>query len=110
MGKAVLKGIRNCILGAIIVVGAAIVVGGMTDIVPAETWEPLAESFRHAFLLLFACAAWAARVLADVRLALFGTLALLLLFYFLTRPQPEDRAPIYSRIFLPAFGRRHCVS
>jgi len=54
MGKAVLRGIRNCILGAIIVVGAAIVVGGMTDIVPAETWEPLAESFRHAFLLLFA--------------------------------------------------------
>ena len=91
MGKAVLREIRNCILGAIIVVGAAIVVGGMTDIVPAETWEPLAETFRHAFLLLFACAAWAARVLADVRLALFGTLALLLLFYFLTRPQPEDQ-------------------
>ena len=91
MAKAVLKRIRNCILGAIILVGAAIVVGGMTDIVPAETWKPLAESFRHAFLLLFACAAWAARVLADVRLALFGTLALLLLFYFLTRPQPEDQ-------------------
>jgi len=91
MAKAVLKRIRNCILGAIILVGAAIVVGGMTDIVPAVTWEPLAEFFRHAFLLLFACAAWAARVLADVRLALFGTLALLLLFYFLTRPQPEDQ-------------------
>jgi hypothetical protein len=71
-------------LGAIILVGAAIVVGGMTDIVPAEF-------FRHAFLLLFACAAWAACVLADVRLALFGTLALLLLLYFLTRPQPEDQ-------------------
>jgi hypothetical protein len=91
MGKAVLKGIRNCIRGAIILVGAAIVVGGMTDIVPAVTWEPLAEFFRHALLLLFACAVWAARVLADVRLALFGTLALLLLFYLLTRPQPEDQ-------------------
>ncbi len=91
MGKALLKRIRNCILGAIILVGAAIVVGGITDIVPAATWEPLAEFFRHAFLLLFACAAWAARILADVRLALFGTLALLLLFYFLTRPQPEDQ-------------------
>jgi hypothetical protein len=45
MGKAVLKGIRNCILGAIILVGAAIVVGGMTCIVPAVTWEPLAEFF-----------------------------------------------------------------
>ena len=90
MGTAVLKGIRNCILGAIILLGAAIVVGGMTDIVPAVTWEPMVDFFRHAFLLLFACAAWAARVLADVRLTLFGTLALLLLFYFLTRPQPED--------------------
>jgi hypothetical protein len=87
MGKALLKRIRNCILGAIILVGTAIVVGGMTDIVPAVTWEPLAEFFRHALLL----AVWAARVLADVRLALFGTLALLLLFYFLTRPQPEDQ-------------------
>jgi len=86
MGKAILKRIRNCILGAIILVGAAIVVGGMTDSVPA----PLAEFFRHTFLLLFACAAWAARVLADVRLSLFGTLALLVSFYFLTRPQPED--------------------
>jgi hypothetical protein len=91
MGKTVLKGIRNCILGAIITVGAAIVVGGMIDIVPAVTWEPLAEFFWHAFLLLFACAAWAARVLADVRLALFEMLALLLMFYFLTRPQPEDQ-------------------
>ncbi len=90
MGKAVLKGIRNCILGAIILVGAAIVVGGVTDIVPAVTWKPLAEFFRHAFLLIFACAAWAARVLADVRLTLFATLARLFLLYFLTRPQPED--------------------
>ena len=89
-GKAVLKGIRNCILRAIIIVAAAIIVGGMTDIVPAVTWEPLAEFFRHAFVLLFACAVWAARALADVRLILFGTLVLSLLFYFLTRPQPED--------------------
>jgi len=90
MGKAVLKKIRNCILGAIILVGAAIIVGGMTDIVPAVTWEPLAEFFQHAFGMLFACAVWAARALADFRLTLFGTLVLLLLFYFLTRPQPED--------------------
>jgi len=91
MEKAVLKGIRNCILVAIILVGAAIVVGGMTDIVPPATWASLAEFFRPALLLLFACALWVARVLADVRLALFGTLALLLLFYLLTRPQPEDQ-------------------
>ena len=90
MGDAVLKGIRNCTLGAIIVVGAAILVGGMTDIFPAVTWEPLAEFFRQIFVSLFACAVWAARALADVRLTLFGTLVLLLLFYFLTRPQPED--------------------
>jgi hypothetical protein len=82
MGKAVLKRIRNCILGAIILVGGAIIVGGMTDIVPAVTWEHLAEFFRQAI--------WAARALADIRLTLFGTLVLLLLFYFLTRPQPED--------------------
>jgi len=81
---------RNCILGAIILVAAAIVVGGMTDIVAAVTLEPLADFFRYASLLLFASAAWAARALADVRLTLFGTLALLLLLYFLTRPQPED--------------------
>jgi hypothetical protein len=81
---------RNCILVAIILVAAAIVVGGMTDIVPALTWEPLVDFFRYASLLLFASAAWAAHVLADVRLTLFGTLALLLLLYFLTRPQPED--------------------
>ena len=43
---------RNCILGAIILVAAAIVVGGMTDIVPAVTWEPLADFFRYASLLL----------------------------------------------------------
>ena len=89
MGKAVLKGIRNCILGAIILVGAAIIIGGMTDIVPAATWEPIAEFFRHAFLLVFASAIWAARALAEARLILFGTLVLLLLFYVLTRPQPD---------------------
>ncbi len=82
--------LRNCILATIILVGAAIIVGGMTDIVPAVMWESLVEFSRHAFALLFACAIWAARSLADVRLILFGTLVLLLLFYFLTRPQPED--------------------
>jgi hypothetical protein len=81
---------RNCILSAIILVAVAIVVGGMTDIVPTVTWEPLIDFFRYAFLLLFASAAWAARALADVRLPLFGTLVVLLLLYFLTRPQPED--------------------
>jgi hypothetical protein len=45
MGKAVLKVIRNYLLGAIILVGAAIVVGGMTDIVPAVTWEPVVIFF-----------------------------------------------------------------
>ena len=78
---------RNFVLGAIILVAAAIVVGGMTDIVP----EPVVDFFRYACLLLFASTAWAARTLADVRLTLFGTLVLLLLLYFLTRPQPEDR-------------------
>ena len=80
---------RNFILGAIALVAAANVVGGMTDSVPAVTPEPLVEFFRQAFLLLFASAAWAARALADVRLILFGTLALLVLFYILTRPQPD---------------------
>ena len=90
MGNSVLKGIRNYILGAIILVSAAIVAGGMTDIVPAVMWEPLVDFFRYASLLLFESAAWAARALADARLTLFGALVLLLLFYFLTRPQPED--------------------
>ena len=81
---------RNFILGAIILVAAAIVVGGMTDIVPATTWEPVDEFFRDAVLLLSACAAWTARALADARLSLFGTLVLLLLFYILTRPQADD--------------------
>ena len=90
MRDPVLKGIRDCTLGAIILVGAAIVVSGMTDIVPTVAWEPLVKFFRYASLLLFESAAWAARALADVRLTLFGTLVLLLLFYFLTRPQPED--------------------
>jgi nicotinamide riboside transporter PnuC len=90
MGQALLKGIRNCILGAIMLVGAAILVGGMTDTVPAVASEALADFVWHTFVLLYACVAWTARVLADVRLPLFGTLALLLLLYFLTRPQPED--------------------
>jgi multisubunit Na+/H+ antiporter MnhB subunit len=90
MGDAVLKRIRNCTLGAIILVGAAIVVGGMTDSVPTVTWEPLVDFFRYGSLLLFDSAAWAARALADIRLTLFGTPVLLLLFYFLTRPQPQN--------------------
>jgi hypothetical protein len=83
------KRMRDCILGAIILIAAVLVVGGMTDIVPAATWEPIAEFFRHAFLLVFASAIWAARALAETRLILFGTLVLLLLFYVLTRPQPD---------------------
>jgi hypothetical protein len=83
------KRMREYILGAIILVAAALVVGGMTDIVPAATWEPIAEFFRHAFLLVFASAIWAARALAEARFILFGTLVLLLLFYVLTRPQPD---------------------
>jgi len=83
------KRMRDCILGAIILVAAALVIGGMTDIVPVATWGPIAEFFRHAFLLLFASAIWAARALADARLILFGALVLLLLFYVLTRPQPD---------------------
>jgi Ca2+/Na+ antiporter len=81
------KVIRSCNLGAIILVAAAIVAGGITDIVPPTTSEQIVDFFRNAFLLLSACIAWAARVLADVRLILFGMLGLLLLFYVLTRPQ-----------------------
>ena len=84
------KGIRHCNLGAIILVAAAIIAGEITDIVPATTWEPIAGIFRDAVLLLYACAAWAARALADIRLILFGMLGLLLLFYVLTRPQADD--------------------
>ena len=84
------KGIRHCNLGAIIIVAAAIIAGGITDIVPATTWEPIAGIFRDVVLLLSACAAWAARALADIRLILFGMLGLLLLFYVLTRPQADD--------------------
>jgi hypothetical protein len=84
------KVIRSCNLGAIILVAAAIVAGGITDIVPPTTSEQIVDFFRNAFLLLSACIAWAARVLADVRLILFGMLGLLLLFYVLTRPQSGD--------------------
>ena len=84
------KVIRSCNLGAIILVAAAIVAGGITDIVPPTTSEQIVGFFRNAFLLLSACIAWAARVLADVRLILFGMLGLLLLFYVLTRPQSSD--------------------
>jgi hypothetical protein len=84
------KGICQCNLGAIILVAAAIVAGGITDIVPATTWGLVADIFQDIALLLSACAAWAARALADIRLILFGMLGLLLLFYVLTRPQTDD--------------------
>jgi hypothetical protein len=84
------KEIRHCNLAAIILVAAAIVAGGITDIVPATTWEPIADFFQDAALLLSASAAWTARALAGVRLILFGMLGLLLLFYFLTRPQANN--------------------
>jgi hypothetical protein len=84
------KRIRYCNLGAIILVAAAIVVGGITDIVPATTRELIADIFQDVVLLLSACAAWAARALADIRFILFGMLGLLLLFYVLTRPQADD--------------------
>ena len=87
MWTALGKGIRDCLLGAIILVAAAIVVGGMTDNVPAAAFEPIVEFFRYAFLLVFASVTWAAHALADVRLILFGTLALLFVSYVLTRPQ-----------------------
>jgi hypothetical protein len=62
------KEIRACNLGAIILVAAAIIAGGITDVVPPTMSEPIADFFREAFLLLSGCVAWAARVLADVRL------------------------------------------
>ena len=82
--------IRRCNVAAIILVTVAIVAGGLTDIVPATTWEPIADTFKDVVLLLSATAAWAAHALANIRLILFGTLGLLLLFYVLTRPQTDD--------------------
>jgi hypothetical protein len=87
MWTALGKGIRDCLIGAIILAAAAIVVGGMTDTVPAAALESIAEFFQYAFLLVFASVTWAAHALADVRLILFGTLVLLLVSYVLTRPQ-----------------------
>jgi hypothetical protein len=84
------KEMRHCNLGAIILVAAAIVIGGITDVVPA-TWGLVADIFQDVALLLSACVVWAARALADIRLILFGMLGLLLLFYFLTRPQADDQ-------------------
>jgi hypothetical protein len=84
------KGIRACNLGAVILVAAAIVAGGITDVVPPTMSEPIADFFEKAFLLLSACVAWAARALADARLILFGMLGLLILFYVLTRTQSDD--------------------
>jgi len=83
----VLKGIRYCNLGAIVLVAAAIVVGAMTDIFPETTRGIIADIFQDVVLLLSGSAAWAARALADIRLILFAMLGLLLLFYILTRPQ-----------------------
>jgi hypothetical protein len=85
------EGIRRCNVAAIILVAVAIVGGGLTDdIIPATTWEPIADTFKDVVLLLSATAAWAAHALANIRLILFGTLGLLLLFYVLTRPQADD--------------------
>ena len=84
------EGIRRCNVAAIILVAVAIVAGGLTDIVPATTWEPIADTFKDVVLLLSATAAWAAHALANIRLILFGTLGLLLLFYVLTRAQADD--------------------
>ena len=56
------KAIRSCNLGAIILVAAAIVAGGITDVVPPTTSEQIVDFFRNASLLLSACIAWAARV------------------------------------------------
>jgi 4-amino-4-deoxy-L-arabinose transferase-like glycosyltransferase len=84
------KGIRYYNLGAIVLVAAAIVVGGMADNIPEATRETIADIFQDVVLLLSACAVWAARALADIRLILFGMLGLLLLFYVLTRPQADD--------------------
>jgi hypothetical protein len=84
------KEIRRCNVAAIVLVTVAIVAGGLTDIVPATTWEPIADTFKDVVLLLSATAAWAAHALANIRLILFGTLGLLLLFYVLTRPQADD--------------------
>jgi hypothetical protein len=85
------KEMRHCNLGAIVLVAAAIVIGGVIDIVPATTWGLVADIFQDVALLLSACVAWAARALADIRLVLFGMLGLLLLFYVLTRPQTDDQ-------------------
>jgi hypothetical protein len=84
------EGIRRCNVAAIILVAVAIVAGGLTDIVPATTWEPIADTFKDVVLLLSATAAWATHALANIRLILLGTLGLLLLFYVLTRPQADD--------------------
>lgn len=84
------EGIRRCNVAAIILVAVAIVAGGLTDIIPATTWEPIADTFKDVVLLLSATAAWAAHALANIRLILFGTLGLLLSFYVLTRPQTDD--------------------
>jgi hypothetical protein len=82
------KGIRGCNLGAIIVVAAAIVAGGITDIVPATTRGSIADILQDVVLLFSACAAWAARVLADIRFIFFGVLGLLNLCGERSSPKP----------------------
>jgi multisubunit Na+/H+ antiporter MnhB subunit len=84
------EGIRRCNVAAIILVAVAIVAGALTDIVPATTWEPIADTFKDVVLFLSGCAAWVAHALANIRLMLFGMLGLLLLFYVLTRPQADE--------------------
>ena len=72
------KEMRHCNLGAIVLVAAAIVIGGVIDIVPATTWGLVADIFQDVALLLSACVAWAARpsrhsshTLRDARAAAF---------------------------------------
>jgi hypothetical protein len=50
--------LRRCNVAAIILVAVAIVAGGLTDIVPARTWEPIADTFKDVVLLLSATAVW----------------------------------------------------
>jgi hypothetical protein len=88
------KGIRRCNVAAIILVAGAIVAGGLTDLVPATTWEPIADTFKNVVLLFSACAAWVAHGLADIRLVLFATLGLLLSFYVLTRSHADDQSDL----------------
>ena len=66
MWTALGKGIRDCLIGAIILAAAAIVVGGMTDTVPAAALESIAEFFRYAFLKALTLRTAAALTLLSV--------------------------------------------